>query len=131
MTPERAAYDLAEAQYTNLDLGIGWWEELPSILEKQCVDRGDDKGFAFWVTVHTEYLMLDTHFTVTGELPPIERDDPQHYLAMMLWDEGWGTPDLALWTARRYGHDRAIQYLQRMDDIWRQAHDDVEAHRLA
>ena len=64
MTPERAAYDLAEAEYTNLDLGIGWWEELPSILEKQCIDRGDDEGLAFWVVVHTEYLLLDTHLTL-------------------------------------------------------------------
>ena len=50
---------------------------------------------------------------------------------MMLWDEGWGTPDLALWTARRYGHERAIRYLGRMVAIWRQAHDDVYAEQLA
>lgn len=113
ISPETVAQHLVEVEFNEL----GWWSELeqmPHDLQKLCADRGDREGLSFWVSVYGQYLVFDSHFEQTRCFPCIENDDPIEYLAMMFWERGWGTLDMALWSANQHQHPAAIEFLDRM-----------------
>ena len=99
MTPETLAqqYDEAERKAPK-----GGWRDRHEIIHaamKGRVDRGDRDGQAFWCTVYSHYLELESHWVTTGEFLSIERPSIAQYVAMSFWDDGSRGPEDAILSA--------------------------------
>lgn len=117
ISPDQAATDLAQCEgRTEAGNFRPRKEFLPDILAA-CAAREDEEGIVFWNVVKDQFDGFQSLLDHTGKYAAITRDDPRHYLAMLLWNDGWVDIYSALWRARAEKHPDTMLYLKRMGPL--------------
>lgn len=99
MTPETLARQYVGAEHRTAPSG---WRDRPGAIHaamKDCADRRDRDGQAFWCAVYSHYLTFESHLVTTGAFPSVERPSIAQYVAMSFWDDGCRGPEDAILSA--------------------------------